>query len=171
MSDGFLKRADIKDSHFVPLENSAFYLQTLVNENDETSGDNVTTTLKTEQMKYWKGKDLYNRVWNGFSAYTEQYESALGGESDGSFGDAAEKFKAELTNDLDAQFIDLAMSALEVDYTGDRNELSILGDTLDSDSSKFTFALGCIILLIADDTLTVMHGEILDNRLQYLNTI
>lgn len=97
-------------------------------------------------MEYKKAKDLYNRVWNGFSTYAEKYESALGDESDGSYGDAAEKYKAEkLTNDLDARFIDLVMSAYEVDYTGDRNELSIHGDTLDSDSSEYNIRLHYIL--------------------------
>lgn len=132
---GYLNKADIKKSYFVPLRDSPFYLQTFVDEKDAMT-DSVTTTLKTERLGDETAKDLNDRVWGEFiESYVEEY--ATDDNLSGSFGGAAKKYKEEkLTNDLDAQFIDLAMAASEVDFTGDRNELSIWGDNIDGDSGK-----------------------------------
>ncbi len=133
---GYLKGIDTeRNSLFVPLKGSPFYLQTLEQEKNE--GDHVDTdaAVKTERMEDEKVKDLYDRVWKGFLTYAEDYAESLGEDEDASYGSAAEKYKEEkLTNEVDAQFIDLAMAATEVDYTGGKHELSIFGDTLDQDN-------------------------------------
>ena len=49
-----------RDSHFVPIEDSAFYLQTMADE------DNAT--LKTERVGLERSKDLMERVGRGFSS-------------------------------------------------------------------------------------------------------
>ena len=82
-----------------------------------------------------KAKDLYDRVWKGFMDYKEEYTESLGEDGDGSYGLAVKKYKEEkLTSDVDAQFIDLAMAAAEVDYTGDKDQLSIWGELIDEDN-------------------------------------
>ncbi len=125
---GYLEGKDVQSS-FVPLKDSPFYLQMKsVEEKDEN--DNAVAMLKTERMANDEAKDLYERVWKGFLKYAEENIA-----NNGSYGAAAEKYKKEkLTSDVDAQFIDFAMAASEVDYAGDINEVSILNDPVDGGS-------------------------------------
>jgi hypothetical protein len=134
INGGYLKGIDTnkKDAQFVPFFDSPFYLQTFVQEKDE---NNAAATLKTERMEDEKVKDLHDRVWGGFSEFTQSLKQKGGGDE--SYWSAAKKYKEEkLTSDLDAQFIDLAMAVTEVDYTGGSNELSVFGDTIDDDMGE-----------------------------------
>lgn len=47
--------------------------------------------------------------------------------------------KEKLTNDVDAQFMDMAVAAFEVDYTGGSNELSVF--SVEDDNSKMISSL------------------------------
>jgi hypothetical protein len=130
---GYLKGVDTnrEDTYFVPFFKSQFYLQTFVEEKDE----NNVAMLKTERMEDDKVQDLHDRVWGGFSEYTESLRQKGGGDE--SFWSVAKKYKEEkLSSDVDAQFIDLVMAATEVDYTGGSNEMSIFGDTIEDDMCK-----------------------------------
>ncbi len=108
-------------------------MQTFVEEKDE---NNVPATTKTEQMEDDIVKDLFGRVWGGFEEYTEGLKKKDDGDE--SYWSAAKKYKEEklTSSDVDAQFIDLAMAATEVDYTGGSNELSAFGDTISDDNGK-----------------------------------
>lgn len=112
------------------------YVQTVINEKDDTNEKIAPTSkLTTGRLADEKLKELYDRVWNGFLEYVEEYKRD---NDDGSFGDAAEKYKAEkLTNVLEVQAMDSMIIDAEVEYAGDRNEISIFdGEDHDSDPSK-----------------------------------
>ena len=53
-----------RDARFVPIEDSAFYLQTMAD------GDNAT--LKTERVGLERSKDLMERVGRGFLKYRKK---------------------------------------------------------------------------------------------------
>jgi hypothetical protein len=126
-------------------------LQTIVAEKEE---NNAAAILKTERMEDGKVKDLYDRVWGGFSEYTESLKESEDGD-DESFWSAAKKYKEEnLTSDVDAQFIDLAMAVTEVDYTGGSNELSVFGDTIDDHMGEMISVFVIPFLLTQPDNLT-----------------
>ena len=113
----------------------AAYLQKIIHEKDETK-DNIATSseLKTERLEDEKYNELVDRVWVGFLKYVEEYKRDY---DDGSFGDAAEKYKAEkLTTELEVQVMDLMIIDAEVEYAGDRNEISIFDEEDGSDPSK-----------------------------------
>ena len=108
----------------------AAYEQTVMKEEDDTNENNaLTSKLTTGRLSDEKVKELYDRVWNGFLEYIEEYKRD---NNDGSFGHAAEKYKAEkLTNDLEVRVMDLIIIDAEVEYAGDRNEITVDIDEVD----------------------------------------
>ena len=111
-------------------------MQTVVQEKDDTNEKIARTSeVTTARLADEKLKELYDRVWDGFLEYIEEYKKD---NDNGSFGHAAEKYKAEkLTNDLEVRVMDLIIIDAEVEYAGDRNEISIFDEeNSESDPSK-----------------------------------
>ena len=110
----------------------AAYLQTIIHEKDDTNNVATMLEVKTERLEDEKVKELYDRVWDDFEEYLEEYKRD---NDNGSFGNAAEKYKAEkLTNDLEVRVMDLIIKDAELEYAGDRNEISI--DVTEKDYGK-----------------------------------
>lgn len=120
-----------RDSDFVPIENSAFYLQTMADE------DNAT--LKTERVGLERSKDLMERVGRGFLKYRKKLlaeadadDETSATEWDQSYWSAVEDYKKKkLTNEVDMQFMDMVLAAAgEVVWTGDVSKTSLVGDEI-----------------------------------------
>src|SRR6056300_1112596 len=119
-----------RDTHFVPIEDSAFYLQTMVHEDN----DAATATLKTERVGLERSKDLMNRVGRGFIKYRKKllaaadaYDETSATEWDQSYWSAVEDYKTkELTDEVDIRFMDMVLAAAgEVYWTGEASKTSL----------------------------------------------
>ena len=104
------------DAYFIPIVDSAFYLQTVV--------EGEKASVKTERMRDDTAKELERRVWGGFKKYRETLVAGAG--KDRSYWSAVEKYKERLTDNVDIQFIDLVLAASgQVDLTEDSTKLSL----------------------------------------------
>jgi hypothetical protein len=124
-----------RDTYFVPIEDSAFYLQTMVHEDN----DAATATLKTERVGLEKSKDLIERVGRGFIRYRKKLLAAADADDetsatewDQSYWSAVEDYKTkELTDEVDIQFMDMVLAAAgEVFWTGEASKTSLVGDEI-----------------------------------------
>ena len=131
---GYMKGVD-RDAHFVPIEDSAFYLQTMVHEDNNAA----TATLKTERVGLERSKDLMKRVGRGFIKYREKLLAEADADDetaatkwDQSYWSAVEDYKKkELTNEVDIQFMDMVLAAAgEVVWTGEASKTSLIGDVI-----------------------------------------
>ena len=115
------------NSYFIPIVDSAFYLQTNVEEvtdGGKNKHDATIVKAKTERMRDDNAKDLQRRVWGGFKKYRKTLLARAG--KDRSYWSAAEKYKERLADDIDIQFLDMVLAASgQVDLTDDITKLSL----------------------------------------------
>lgn len=121
VSGGYMKGAQTSkpDAYFVPIVDSAFYVQT----HEEEEGKNG---LKTERLEDDNAKVLENKVWGGFKQYRKTLLERAN-KNDQSYWSAVEKYRGEqLTEDIDIQFLDMVLAAAgQVDLAEDSNKLSL----------------------------------------------
>jgi len=128
INGGFMKGVQTRkpDAYFIPIVDSAFYLQTDVEEvTDGGTNKNDAATVKTERMRDVNAKESERRVWGGFKKYRKTLLAKRG--KDRSYWSAVEKYKERLTDEIDIQFLDMVLAAAgQVDLADDITKLSLV---------------------------------------------